>query len=180
MHFQRCTRLYAKTEGEAAMQSFRAWFLEQMGMYAAYHRDRRNQATHHLGVPLIVFSLILALTQVPLTYLGSVQLTAATVTLAVLFLGYVVAAPLVGIVTALFYSAVYGLAVQLADDSDSSLWFITEAAPSLLDSAKDRLRRRLGAQGPCLPQLRLPVSLLRYCHRRGTQLQAHLQLPGSP
>ncbi len=109
------------------MQSFRAWFLEQMGMYAAYHRDRRNQATHHLGVPLIVFSLILALTQVPLTYLGSVQLTAATVALAVLFLGYVVAAPLVGIVTALFYSAVYGLAVQLADGSDSSLWFITGA-----------------------------------------------------
>lgn len=44
------------------MQASREWFLDRMGMYAAYHRDWRNQATHHVGVPLIVFSLILALT----------------------------------------------------------------------------------------------------------------------
>ena len=30
--------------------------------YAAYHRDRRNIATHLVGVPTIVFSILLALT----------------------------------------------------------------------------------------------------------------------
>ncbi len=110
------------------MQSFRAWFLEQMGMYAAYHRDRRNQATHHVGVPLIVFSLILALMQAPLTHFGSFQITVATVVLAILFFGYVVAAPLVGGVTALFYAVVYALAAQLEGGSSSSVWLIAGAS----------------------------------------------------
>lgn len=36
--------------------------LEQnLTQYAAYHRDRRNIATHFIGVPMIVFSLIVAL-----------------------------------------------------------------------------------------------------------------------
>ena len=36
--------------------------LEQhITQYAAYHRDRRNIATHFVGVPMIVFSVVLAL-----------------------------------------------------------------------------------------------------------------------
>jgi len=34
--------------------------------YAAYHRDRRNIATHFVGVPLIVFAVVLALAQISL------------------------------------------------------------------------------------------------------------------
>lgn len=34
---------------------------EQITQYAAYHRDRRNIATHFVGVPMIVFSIVLAL-----------------------------------------------------------------------------------------------------------------------
>ena len=34
--------------------------------YAAYHRDRRNILTHFVGVPMIVFSIIVALWTVPL------------------------------------------------------------------------------------------------------------------
>jgi uncharacterized membrane protein YGL010W len=34
---------------------------EQITQYAAYHRDRRNIATHFVGVPMIVFSVIMAL-----------------------------------------------------------------------------------------------------------------------
>ena len=33
---------------------------EQITQYAAYHRDRRNIATHFVGVPMIVFAVILA------------------------------------------------------------------------------------------------------------------------
>src|SRR5687768_10133172 len=35
---------------------------ENLTQYAAYHRDRRNIATHFFGVPMIVFSIVLALT----------------------------------------------------------------------------------------------------------------------
>lgn len=35
---------------------------QQVTQYAAYHRDRRNIATHFAGIPLIVFSVALALT----------------------------------------------------------------------------------------------------------------------
>ena len=41
---------------------------QQITQYAAYHRDRRNIATHFIGVPLIVFSAVLAL--VPWTIIG--------------------------------------------------------------------------------------------------------------
>ena len=44
---------------------------QQITQYAAYHRDRRNIATHFVGVPMIVFSVILALAQV---LIGSVHL----------------------------------------------------------------------------------------------------------
>lgn len=37
-------------------------FRSQLASYAAVHRDRRNKATHFVGIPVIVFSLLLLLT----------------------------------------------------------------------------------------------------------------------
>jgi len=37
-------------------------FKRQLASYAAVHRDRRNKATHFIGVPVIVFSMLLVLT----------------------------------------------------------------------------------------------------------------------
>ena len=34
---------------------------DQMSFYAAYHQDPRNKATHFVGVPTIVFSLMIPL-----------------------------------------------------------------------------------------------------------------------
>jgi len=34
---------------------------ETMALYAAYHRDPRNRLTHFFGVPIIIFSLFIAL-----------------------------------------------------------------------------------------------------------------------
>jgi uncharacterized membrane protein YGL010W len=36
-------------------------FQRQMAMYASYHRDPRNRATHFIGIPAIVFSLLVPL-----------------------------------------------------------------------------------------------------------------------
>ncbi|HUL56523.1 MAG TPA: Mpo1-like protein [Usitatibacter sp.] len=34
---------------------------QHLTQYAAYHRDRRNIATHFVGIPMIVFSVVLAM-----------------------------------------------------------------------------------------------------------------------
>lgn len=47
--------------------------------YAAYHRDRRNIATHFVGIPMIVFSIVLALATVWITT-DPVVVTLAAVT----------------------------------------------------------------------------------------------------
>ena len=46
--------------------------------YAAYHRDRRNIATHFVGIPMIVFSIVLALANVSLD-VGSFAITLAAI-----------------------------------------------------------------------------------------------------
>lgn len=52
---------------------------QNLTQYAAYHRDRRNIATHFVGVPMIVFAIILALATV------WIPLGPMTATLAVVF-----------------------------------------------------------------------------------------------
>lgn len=45
----------------------RSFFQNQLATYASYHRDPRNQLTHMIGIPAIVFSLLvpLALARLP-------------------------------------------------------------------------------------------------------------------
>jgi uncharacterized membrane protein YGL010W len=60
---------------------------DQMSVYAAYHQDARNKATHFVGVPLIVFSLM-----IPLGWLradiGGVSVSAALIVTSALLLYY--------------------------------------------------------------------------------------------
>ncbi len=51
---------------------------ELMVQYAAYHRDRRNIATHFVGIPMIVFSLGVLLARPELPW-GDLRLTPAWV-----------------------------------------------------------------------------------------------------
>jgi uncharacterized membrane protein YGL010W len=59
---------------------------EQMGFYAAYHRDPRNKATHFVGVPLIMLAILVPLSWLRLEAAGF-ELTAAML-LAAAVLGY--------------------------------------------------------------------------------------------
>jgi uncharacterized membrane protein YGL010W len=51
---------------------------ENLTQYAAYHRDRRNIATHLAGIPMIVFAAILSL-QAAWVPLGPVAVTLAAI-----------------------------------------------------------------------------------------------------
>ena len=60
---------------------------DQMAVYAAYHQDARNKATHFIGVPVIILSLF-----IPLAWLridvGGMPISAATVVAASLLVYY--------------------------------------------------------------------------------------------
>ncbi|WP_341702966.1 Mpo1-like protein [Ferrovibrio sp.] len=57
------------------------FFVRQMAMYSAYHRDARNRATHFIGIPAIVFAIFIPLHWLPLAELwgGERVITVATV-----------------------------------------------------------------------------------------------------
>ncbi len=62
---------------------------DQMSFYAAYHQDARNKATHFVGVPMIVFSLIIPLGWLHVDIDGF-SLSAALVVTLLLLLYYLV------------------------------------------------------------------------------------------
>src|SRR5258706_6178913 len=75
--------------------------LEQnLTQYAAYHRDRRNIATHFAGVPMIVFAVILALAIADIP-LGTVTLTMATIVSIALVAYYLVLDRVLGVAMAI-------------------------------------------------------------------------------
>ena len=82
----------------------RNWFYEQMAMYSAYHRDKRNQMTHHIGVPMIVFSVMIALSQVTLYTFDGGIVTLAGALITILLLMYILSAPMVGLIALIIYS----------------------------------------------------------------------------
>jgi uncharacterized membrane protein YGL010W len=59
---------------------------EQMAIYAAYHRDTRNKLTHFVGVPMIMFALLLGLAWIRVP-VGGFELTGAML-LALVVLAY--------------------------------------------------------------------------------------------
>ena len=60
---------------------------DQMSVYAAYHQDARNRATHFVGVPVIMLSLFIPLAWVRLEVAG-ITLTAAMIFAAVVLAYY--------------------------------------------------------------------------------------------
>ncbi len=81
---------------------------QQITQYAAYHRDRRNIATHFVGVPVIVFSVVMAL--VPFA-IGGLNLAVAGIALAAAY--YLVLDRALGLAMLVFLASCYALASAL-------------------------------------------------------------------
>jgi uncharacterized membrane protein YGL010W len=60
---------------------------QQMAFYAAYHRNRWNRLTHFVGVPAIIFSILIPLAWLRLPAAG-VELTVAMLFVAIVLLYY--------------------------------------------------------------------------------------------
>jgi uncharacterized membrane protein YGL010W len=73
---------------------------QNLTQYAAYHRDRRNIATHFVGVPMIVFAVILALATAAF-HVGTITVTVATVVAIAMCAYYLVLDRMLGVAMAI-------------------------------------------------------------------------------
>ena len=78
------------------------FFVEQMAMYSAYHRHPRNRATHFIGIPMIVVSLLAALAWLPVGPVNAALLFLLAVSLLYLWLDWRVAIPTIVISATMF------------------------------------------------------------------------------
>lgn len=98
---------------------------DQMSIYAAYHQDARNKATHFVGVPLIVFSLM-----IPLSWLradlGGTTVSAALAVTVILFLYYIVLDVALGVAMGAVFALMLWAAEPLSQASlvASLSWFL--------------------------------------------------------
>jgi uncharacterized membrane protein YGL010W len=86
---------------------------QQMSIYAAYHQDARNKATHFVGVPMIVFSLMIPLGWLRID-LGGFALTAALAVSAVLLVYYLLLDLPLGIAMCVVFGALLWAADPLS------------------------------------------------------------------
>jgi uncharacterized membrane protein YGL010W len=69
-----------------------SFFERQLATYASYHRDERNRATHFIGIPAIVFAIL-----VPLALARSGGISAAMVVAAISVIGWIALDRVIGL-----------------------------------------------------------------------------------
>ena len=88
--------------------------------YAAYHRDRRNIATHFVGVPMIIFAVCILLSR-PSFVLGGLTLTPAWIVFAISAAWYLTRGQLLlGLVTSAIIGAMTLAGAQIAAGSTAT------------------------------------------------------------
>ena len=93
--------------------------VDQLAQYADYHRDRRNIATHFVGIPMIVLAVQVLLSR-PALQAGAFVLTPALLTTLLACLYYVALDRLLGVLMAALLAAGLALAGQIAGLSTSA------------------------------------------------------------
>jgi uncharacterized membrane protein YGL010W len=97
--------------------------LDLMAQYAAYHRDRRNIATHFVGIPLIVFAISALLARAEFS-IGDTPMNAAIVLWALSALWYLTRGNLaLGVATTVVNGMLTALAMIAAQGSVTS-WLV--------------------------------------------------------
>lgn len=97
------------------------FMLEQAAMYLAYHRDHRNVLTHVVGVPMIMFAILIVLQRVALDSVLP-GLTLGSVAVVVLGLFYVWMQPVAGVILTILIAIGAFLAIPLALASPTNFW----------------------------------------------------------
>jgi uncharacterized membrane protein YGL010W len=91
--------------------------VDLLSQYAEYHRDRRNIASHFIGVPMIVFAVGVLLAR-PAFTLGGLELSPAWVVFALVALWYLTRGALgLGVAVTAATAVLIGLAQQVSGGS---------------------------------------------------------------
>jgi uncharacterized membrane protein YGL010W len=96
-------------------------FVEHLSKYAAYHRDKRNVATHYVGVPMIVAGVATMLSRPVLMQMDGIAISLASIGVLVAALFYLKLDIRFGIVMSVFLAACLWLGQLLAAQS-TALW----------------------------------------------------------
>ena len=104
-----------------------SFFERQLAMYASYHRDARNRATHFVGIPLIIFSLLVPLCWLRFEIGGVVLGAGLLVGLAVLGL-WIALDRVLGLALILFMAPAWYVADRIAVETSQSTGWIVFAA----------------------------------------------------
>ena len=98
--------------------------LDLMAQYAAYHRDRRNIATHFVGIPLIVFAISALLARAEF-HVGATPMNAAIVLWGITALWYLTRGNLVlGAATAIVNGVLTALAMTAIQGATTAGWLV--------------------------------------------------------
>jgi uncharacterized membrane protein YGL010W len=101
--------------------------VQQLSKYASYHRDKRNILTHFIGVPMIVFAVVVFLSR-PALGVESLPLpvSAALIAAIATTIYYVALDVLLGLVMAIVFAVFLVLGAAAAANSTQS-WLLTGA-----------------------------------------------------
>lgn len=102
-------------------------FNRQLAAYAASHRDMRNRATHFVGIPLIAFSLLLALALWRLEILG-LEASVALLVAVLAVIGWIVLDLGIGIALAIMMLPGWYAAEALAGELGGPATWVAFAA----------------------------------------------------
>jgi uncharacterized membrane protein YGL010W len=94
---------------------------QQLSQYAAYHRDRRNIATHFVGIPMIVVAAAALLARPTFALVGGVPLSPSLLVTAAVVMFYLLLDVRYGLAMAAFMGAAWWAGASLAAHS-TALW----------------------------------------------------------
>lgn len=93
------------------------FFARQLATYASYHRDARNRATHFIGIPAIVFSIL-----VPLALIRFGGISAAVVVALIALVGWIALDRVIGIAMAVMIVPMLLIAEWVAGYGSMTAW----------------------------------------------------------
>ena len=91
-----------------------SFFTRQLATYASYHRDARNRATHFIGIPAIVFSIL-----VPLALLRASGISAAMLVALIAVIGWIALDRVVGLAMLVMIAPMLAIAEWIAGNTGS-------------------------------------------------------------
>jgi uncharacterized membrane protein YGL010W len=99
--------------------SLDSFFVRQLAVYASYHHDHRNRATHFIGIPAIVFSIL-----VPLALVKIDGISIALIIAIFAVLGWIALDRIVGLAMLVMMVPMLLIAEWVAGFGSSTAWIV--------------------------------------------------------